>query len=77
MKGLPNYGNTCYFNSALQCLLQIPQLSNYMILNTFQCEQEFTIEYQKIVKTFWLTPTTSLNVIKNTIHQNGAMRRII
>jgi ubiquitin C-terminal hydrolase len=62
MKGLPNEGNTCYFNSALQCLLQVPQLSNYMILGTFQGDCKFIKEFQKLVKSFWITKTTSINV---------------
>lgn len=49
MKGIPNFGNTCYFNSALQCLLQIPQLSNNFLTEyTGTCE--FTKEYEKVVK---------------------------
>ena len=64
MKGLPNHGNTCYLNSALQCLLQVPQLSNYMILTKLESEDKFTHEYQKLVKTFWTTSITSINVIE-------------
>jgi ubiquitin C-terminal hydrolase len=53
MKGLLNLGNTCYFNSALQCLLQIPHLSNYFIKNEYSGDCEFTKEYQKIVRDMW------------------------
>jgi ubiquitin C-terminal hydrolase len=31
MKGLPNVGNTCYFNAALQCLAYCPNLANYLL----------------------------------------------
>ena len=53
MKGIPNFGNTCYFNSALQCLLQIPQLSNYFIDTDYTGPCEITREYQKVVRSAW------------------------
>lgn len=31
MKGLPNAGDTCYFNAALQCLLYSPSMTNYFL----------------------------------------------
>ena len=64
MKGLTNYGNTCYFNAALQCILQVPQLSNYMILKNFDHKDELVLEYQKIVKNFWTSPESSINILK-------------
>ena len=53
MKGLENHGNTCYFNTALQCLLYIPVLSNYFIRHPYQGDCKFTNEYSKMVKTYW------------------------
>ena len=53
MKGLCNLGNTCYFNSALQCLLQVSPLSNYFLIIGYQGSCEFTQEYEKLVKFMW------------------------
>ena len=31
MKGLPNAGQTCYFNAAVQCLVYSPNMTNYFL----------------------------------------------
>jgi ubiquitin C-terminal hydrolase len=41
MKGMPNFGNTCYFNSVLQCLLRVAPVTG---------DSEFLQEYQKLFK---------------------------
>ena len=53
MKGFPNFGNTCYFNSALQCLLYVPQLTNYFLSSTPLITSDFSQEYQKLVYQMW------------------------
>ena len=58
MKGLANLGNTCYFNTALQCILQVPQLSNFLIMKKIASVScDFTLEYQTLVKKMWLNKT--------------------
>ena len=76
MKGIPNFGNTCYFNSVLQCLLQVPDISNFFILNEYKGDCEFTKEYQKVVRSAWVNkedsfidPRNLLKLFRNRFKQ--------
>jgi ubiquitin C-terminal hydrolase len=66
-KGLPNFGNTCYFNSALQCLLYVPQLTNYFLQK--EGSNQFSQEYKKLVYQMWRDegPCDPRNIIKLVI----------
>ena len=50
MRGLRNCGNTCYFNTAVQCLAHVPQLSNYLFKNKYSGDCPVTREYQLLVR---------------------------
>ena len=67
MKGLYNIGNTCYMNSAIQCLSHIPELRNYFLTgchtNTLieGCSGfDLTIEWQRLLYRLCQDKTTSI-----------------
>jgi len=62
MKGFGNLGNTCYFNTALQCLLHIPVMSNYFIRNPYDEECTFTKMYSVFVRTYWTKGQETLDI---------------
>jgi ubiquitin C-terminal hydrolase len=62
MKGLINNGNTCYFNTAVQCLLYIPVLSNYFLKCPYVGECEFTQLYSHLVAIYWKNGKEMINV---------------
>jgi len=53
MKGFQNSGNSCYFNTSLQCLLHIPCLSNYFIDHGYDGPCQFTKLYAHMTRLFW------------------------
>jgi ubiquitin C-terminal hydrolase len=50
MRGLWNLGNTCYFNTAVQCLAHVPPLTKHFFSTEYQGQCDVTREYQKVVK---------------------------
>jgi len=62
MKGFDNIGNTCYFNTALQCLLHIPVMSNHFMRNPYRGDCPFTRLYSQLVKTYWTRGQETVDV---------------
>ena len=58
---MENLGNTCYFNSALQALLQVPSLSNFFILKDYTGPCEFTKAYQQLVRDQWMIKNCTIS----------------
>lgn len=45
LAGLNNLGNTCFMNSALQCLSNTVQLTNYFLSNEYLGDVNATVPY--------------------------------
>lgn len=59
MRGLYNLGNTCYFNTAIQCLAHVPPLTKHFFsINLDSCTCQITLEYQKVVRQLFLKDRT-------------------
>jgi ubiquitin C-terminal hydrolase len=73
MRGIQNPGNLCYLISALQCLLFVPQLTNYLLADLHEADKlkkrinacSFLTEYVALVRSTWTSDGngsgTSLN----------------
>ena len=60
MHGFSNLGNTCYFNSAIQVLLHIREISSHILDTTYEGECTFTKSYEKLVRLYFSTQETKV-----------------
>lgn len=59
MRGLWNLGNTCYFNTAVQCLAHTPPLTKHLFtLPPYEGPCDITREYQKVARELFTTSKT-------------------
>lgn len=58
-RGLLNLGNTCYFNTAIQCLAHVPSLTNRFLRDgPYESNCTVTREYSMLVRNMWNTRYT-------------------
>jgi len=53
MRGLPNIGATCYFNTAVQCLAHVPYLTNTLLRTPYDGHCVLTREFSRLVYNLW------------------------
>lgn len=83
LSGLINFGNTCYMNTAIQCLSNIPIFRKYFLKKHFlndlkvnKKETNLTIQWYKLLLGLWtknciITPNTFRQEIRILVFKSG------
>ncbi|KAF9764372.1 Ubiquitin carboxyl-terminal hydrolase 25 [Nosema granulosis] len=70
-KGIKNIGNTCFFNSSMQCLLSIPPFITYYKEGSFDSSSPVSLAFQEFIKEYEgcdvMSPIKFLRSIKEKI----------
>ncbi|MBT6184274.1 MAG: hypothetical protein HOI07_05955 [Betaproteobacteria bacterium] len=62
MHGFYNNGNTCFFNAAIQCVLNIKELTGYVLKNEYTGSCEFTKVYTDLVRMYFSKEKGVINI---------------
>lgn len=60
MHGFTNLGNTCYFNSAVQILLNMKEISSHVLNNKYKGDCNFTKAYENLTHLYCTTQETKV-----------------
>ena len=74
--GLRNIGNTCYMNSAIQCLSQIPQLIEWgNSQQKIESQKTVTQAYISLIQSMWSGQNSCVtpNIIKKRVAQHASI----
>jgi len=67
MHGFTNIGNTCYFNSAIQCFLHIHDISSHILRNKYEGDCLFTKIYEHLRIYFVIYEMIYRVYVENTV----------
>ena len=89
LSGLVNFGNTCYMNTAIQCVCHIPKFRDYFIKKTFgkdinreKEEINFIIEWYKLLNGLWgqncvISPNTFRQEVRVLAFKQGVNLNLV